>query len=180
MPLDVGPRDNRFGIVAGLGPRPLVQPKLVARGQVRDLDSRQLLRQVVYEDLREDKPAREIRRDVPGRSPEPTLARPCFWRASRTAVRDHWRRTRFTKVAIAAPLTKEPAATQATSPRFGTFDICAMMNSRAVLDHREVRPRLIRLAQRQIVCGSTKEVSSIRPIAASPTPAQACRNAWET
>jgi hypothetical protein len=47
--------------------------------------------------------------------------------------------------------TKEPAATQASSLRFGTFDICAMMNSEAVLDDSEIRPRLIRLAQRQIV-----------------------------
>jgi hypothetical protein len=39
------------------------------RGEIPGLDRKNLLRQVVYEGLREDKPAKEVRREVPGPTP---------------------------------------------------------------------------------------------------------------
>ena len=45
-----------------------------------------LLRQVVYEDLREDKPAADVRRDVPHPKPESDILCYAFWgRAIRAA-----------------------------------------------------------------------------------------------
>jgi bifunctional non-homologous end joining protein LigD len=42
-----------------------VRPELVAEVKFLGWTEDNLLRQVVYEGLREDKPAREVRRDVP-------------------------------------------------------------------------------------------------------------------
>jgi ATP-dependent DNA ligase len=66
MPLDVTPpRDSRFGSPLVLSRVHWVQPELVAEVKFLTWTDDNLLRQVVYEGLREDKPAAEVRRDVP-------------------------------------------------------------------------------------------------------------------
>jgi ATP-dependent DNA ligase len=52
-------------IAAGPQPRALVRPELVAEVKYLTWTGDNLLRQVVYEGLREDKPAAEVRREVP-------------------------------------------------------------------------------------------------------------------
>jgi ATP-dependent DNA ligase len=76
MPLDVPPpRDSRFGSPLVLSRVHWVRPELVAEVKYLTWTEDNLLRQVVYEGLREDKPAAEVRRPVPyPKTPEP--ARP--------------------------------------------------------------------------------------------------------
>ena len=70
MPLDVPPpRGSRFGSPLRLSRVHWVRPELVAEVKFLTWTDDNLLRQVVYEGLREDKPAREVRRDVPRRNP---------------------------------------------------------------------------------------------------------------
>ena len=71
MPLTVPPRRNsRFGSPLVLSRVHWVRPELVA--DVKDLTwtAGNLLRQVVQEGLRQDKPAAEVRREVQYPSPE--------------------------------------------------------------------------------------------------------------
>jgi bifunctional non-homologous end joining protein LigD len=66
MPLDLAPpRDSRFGSPLTLSRVHGVRPELVAEVKFLSWTEDNLLRQVVYEGLREDKPAAEIRRAVP-------------------------------------------------------------------------------------------------------------------
>ena len=66
MPLDVAPpRSTRFGSPLVLTRVHWVRPELVAEVKFLTWTEDNLLRQVVYEGLREDKPAAEVRRDVP-------------------------------------------------------------------------------------------------------------------
>jgi DNA ligase D-like protein (predicted ligase) len=66
MPLDVPPpRSTRFGSPLVLSRAHWVRPELVAEVKFLAWTGDNLLRQVVYEGLREDKPAAEVRRDVP-------------------------------------------------------------------------------------------------------------------
>jgi bifunctional non-homologous end joining protein LigD len=66
MPLDVPPpRSTRFGSPLVLGRVHWVRPELVAEVKFLTWTDDNLLRQVVYEGLREDKPAADVRRDVP-------------------------------------------------------------------------------------------------------------------
>jgi DNA ligase D-like protein (predicted ligase) len=66
MPLDVPPpRSTRFGSPLVLSRVHWVRPELVAEVKFLTWTEDNLLRQVVYEGLREDKPAAEVRRDVP-------------------------------------------------------------------------------------------------------------------
>jgi ATP-dependent DNA ligase len=66
MPLDVPPpRDSRFGSPLVLSRVHWVRPELVAEVKYLTWTEDNLLRQVVYEGLREDKPAAEVRRAVP-------------------------------------------------------------------------------------------------------------------
>jgi ATP-dependent DNA ligase len=68
MPLDVPPpRSSRFGSPLVLGRVHWIRPELVAEVKFLTGTDDNLLRQVVYEGLREDKPAAEVRRDVPHR-----------------------------------------------------------------------------------------------------------------
>jgi bifunctional non-homologous end joining protein LigD len=79
MPLDVAPpRGSRFGLPLVLSRVHWVRPELVTEIKFLAWTEDNLLRQVVYEGLREDKPAREVQRDVPYPKPEatPPLARP--------------------------------------------------------------------------------------------------------
>ena len=70
MPLDVPPpRASRFGSPLVLSRVHWVRPELVAEVKYLTWTDDNLLRQVVYEGLREDKPASEVRRPVP--HPEP-------------------------------------------------------------------------------------------------------------
>ena len=63
MPLDVPPpRGSRFGSPLVLSRVHWVRPELVAEVKIQTWTDDNLLRQVVYEGLREDKPAREVRR----------------------------------------------------------------------------------------------------------------------
>jgi bifunctional non-homologous end joining protein LigD len=73
MPLDVPPpRDSRFGSLLTLSRVHWVWPELVAEVKFLTWTEDNLLRQVVYEGLREDKPAAEVRRAVPyPKPPEP-------------------------------------------------------------------------------------------------------------
>ena len=65
MPLDVPPpRDSRFGSPLILSRVHWVRPELVAEVKYLTWTEDNLLRQVVYEGLREDKPAAEVRRAV--------------------------------------------------------------------------------------------------------------------
>jgi bifunctional non-homologous end joining protein LigD len=66
MPLDVAPpRSTRFGSPLVLSRVHWVRPELVAEVKFLTWTEDNLLRQVVYEGLREDKPAAEVRRPVP-------------------------------------------------------------------------------------------------------------------
>jgi DNA ligase D-like protein (predicted ligase) len=66
MPLDVPPpRSTRFGSPLVLSRVHWVRPELVAEVKFLTWTEDNLLRQVVYEGLREDKPAIEVRRSVP-------------------------------------------------------------------------------------------------------------------
>ena len=66
MPLEVPPpRGNRFGAPLVLSRVHWVRPELVAEVKFLTWTDDNLLRQVVYEGLREDKPAAEVRREVP-------------------------------------------------------------------------------------------------------------------
>jgi bifunctional non-homologous end joining protein LigD len=68
MPLDVPPpRTSRFGSPLVLSRVHWVRPELVAEVKFLTWTDDNLLRQVVYEGLREDKPAAEVRRPMPGR-----------------------------------------------------------------------------------------------------------------
>ena len=71
MPLAVPPpRNSRFGSPLVLSRVHWVRPELVAEVKYLTWTADNLLRQVVYEGLREDKPAAEVRREVPYPSPE--------------------------------------------------------------------------------------------------------------
>src|SRR5712675_2053206 len=66
MPLEVPPpRSSRFGSRLVLSRVHWVRPELVAEVKFLTWTDDNLLRQVVYEGLREDKPAGEVRRPVP-------------------------------------------------------------------------------------------------------------------
>ncbi len=66
MPLGVAPpRSSRFGSPLVLSRVHWVRPELVAEVKYLTWTCDNLLRQVVYEGLREDKPASEVRREVP-------------------------------------------------------------------------------------------------------------------
>jgi ATP-dependent DNA ligase len=66
MPLAVPPpRDSRFGSPLVLSRVHWVRPELVAEVKYLTWTGDNLLRQVVYEGLREDKPAAEVRRTMP-------------------------------------------------------------------------------------------------------------------
>ena len=66
MPLDVAPPGStRFGSPLVLSRVHWVRPELVAEINYLAWPEDNLLRQVVYEGLREDKPAAEVRRPVP-------------------------------------------------------------------------------------------------------------------
>ena len=66
MPLDVPPpRESRFGSQLVLSRVHWVRPELVTEVSYLTWTEDNLLRQVVYEGLREDKPAREVRRATP-------------------------------------------------------------------------------------------------------------------
>ena len=66
MPLDVPPpRSTRFGSPLVLSRVHWVRPELVAEVKFLTWTDDNLLRQVVYEGLREDKPARDVRRERP-------------------------------------------------------------------------------------------------------------------
>jgi len=72
MPLEVPPpRTSRFGSPLVLSRVHWVRPELVAEVKYLTWTGDNLLRQVVYEDLREDKPAAEVRRSVPHPTPGP-------------------------------------------------------------------------------------------------------------
>ena len=75
------PRTSRFGSPLVLSRVHWVRPELVAEVNFLTWTDENLLRQVVYEGLREDKPAAEVRRGM--RAPEPVLRQ---LRASRGAL----------------------------------------------------------------------------------------------
>jgi ATP-dependent DNA ligase len=82
MPLAVPPpRDSRFGSPLVLSRVHWVRPELVAEVKYLTWTDDNLLRQVVYEGLREDKPAAEVRRSVP--HPKPAAAPGTAGRARR-------------------------------------------------------------------------------------------------
>jgi hypothetical protein len=73
MPLAVPPpRDSRFGSPLVLSRAHWVRPEPVAEVKYLTWTGDNLLRQVVYESLREDKPATEVRREAP--HPKPVAA----------------------------------------------------------------------------------------------------------
>jgi DNA ligase D-like protein (predicted ligase) len=78
MPLDVPPpRDSRSGSPLTLSRVHWVRPELVAEVKFLSWTEDNLLRQVVYEGMREDKPAAEVRRAVPYPKPaEPARPAP--------------------------------------------------------------------------------------------------------
>ena len=68
MPLAAPPpRDSRFGSPLELSRVHWVKPELVVEVKYLAWTNDNLLRQVVYEGLREDKPAKEVRRPMPRR-----------------------------------------------------------------------------------------------------------------
>jgi bifunctional non-homologous end joining protein LigD len=74
VPLDLPPpRSTRFGSHLVLSRVHWVGPELVVEVKFLTWTEDNLLRQVVYDGLREDKPAREVRREVP----HPRACRSC-------------------------------------------------------------------------------------------------------
>src|SRR5437763_6461687 len=72
-PLDVlPPRSSRFGSPLVLSRVHWVRPELVAEVTFLTWTAENLLRQVVYQGLREDKPTRDVRRPVPNVAPSST------------------------------------------------------------------------------------------------------------
>ena len=70
MPLDIPPpRNSRFGSPLVLSRVHWVRPELVAEVKFLTWTEDNLLRQVVYEGLREDKPAADVRRPIPHPQP---------------------------------------------------------------------------------------------------------------
>jgi bifunctional non-homologous end joining protein LigD len=70
MPLEVPPpRNSRFGSPLVLSRAHWVRPELVAEVKYLTWTGDNLLRQVVYEGLREDKPGAGVRREVPNAKP---------------------------------------------------------------------------------------------------------------
>jgi ATP-dependent DNA ligase len=70
MPLDLPPpRSTRFGSPLVLSRVHWVRPEVVAEVKFLTWTEDNLLRQVVYEGLWEDKPAREVHREVPHAKP---------------------------------------------------------------------------------------------------------------
>jgi DNA ligase D-like protein (predicted ligase) len=70
MPLEVAPpRSTRFGSPLILSRVHWVKPELVAEVKFLTWTEDNLLRQVVYQGLREDKPARDVRREIPRQRP---------------------------------------------------------------------------------------------------------------
>jgi DNA ligase D-like protein (predicted ligase) len=70
MPLDVPPpRGSRFGSPLVLSRVHWVRPELVAEVKFLTWTEENLLRQVIYKGLREDKPARDVRRETPRPKP---------------------------------------------------------------------------------------------------------------
>jgi ATP-dependent DNA ligase len=70
MPLELPPpHSTRFGSPLVLSRVHWMRPEFVAEVKYLTWTGDNLLRQVVYEGLREDKPAREVRRDVPHTKP---------------------------------------------------------------------------------------------------------------
>jgi bifunctional non-homologous end joining protein LigD len=70
MPLDLPPpRSTRFGSPLVLSRVHWVRPELVVEVKFLTWTEDNLLRQVVYQGPREDKPAREVRRDLPNAKP---------------------------------------------------------------------------------------------------------------
>jgi ATP-dependent DNA ligase len=65
MPFEVPPRNARFGSPLVLSRVHWVRPELVAEVKYLAWTEDNLLRQVIYEGLRDDKPATEVRRSVP-------------------------------------------------------------------------------------------------------------------
>ena len=78
MPLDLPPpRDSRFGSPLVLSRVHWVRPELVAEVKFLSWTEDNLLRQVVYEGLREDKPPADVRRAPPHpKPPEPARTAP--------------------------------------------------------------------------------------------------------
>lgn len=77
MPLDVPPpRTSRFGSPLVLSRVHWVRPELVAEVTFLTWTDDGLLRHVVYQGLREDKPAREVTRSLPADSPPPPTTAP--------------------------------------------------------------------------------------------------------
>ncbi len=77
MPLAVPPpRDSRFGSPLVLSRVHWVRPELVAEVKYLAWTDDNLLRQVVYEGLREDKPATEVHRAVPHPNPPAAASTP--------------------------------------------------------------------------------------------------------
>ena len=74
MPLAAPPpRNSRFGSPLELSRVHWVKPELVVEVKYLAWTGDNLLRQVVYEGLREDKPAAEVRREPP--NPTPSVAK---------------------------------------------------------------------------------------------------------
>jgi bifunctional non-homologous end joining protein LigD len=105
MPLDVPPsRDSRFGPPLVLSRVHWVRrPELVAEVKYLTWTEDNLLRQVVYEGLRGDKPAAEIRRPLP--HPKPAV--------KESQVRDY--ESAFTKINVGA--NQFPPATFSSADR---------------------------------------------------------------
>jgi ATP-dependent DNA ligase len=77
MPVDVPPpRASRFGTPLVLSRVHWVRPELVAEVKYLSRTEDNLLRQVVYEGLREDKPAAEVRRAVAYPTPVASIRMP--------------------------------------------------------------------------------------------------------
>jgi DNA ligase D-like protein (predicted ligase) len=77
MPLDVPPpRTSRFGSPLVLSRVHWVRPELVAEVTFLTWTDDGLLRQVVYQGLREDKPAREVERPMAADTPAPPITAP--------------------------------------------------------------------------------------------------------
>ena len=64
------PRDSRFGSPLVLSRVHWVRPELVAEVKFLTWTEDNLMRQVVYEGLREDKPPKDVRRPIPHLQPE--------------------------------------------------------------------------------------------------------------
>jgi hypothetical protein len=150
MPLDVPPpRDSRFGSPLTLSRVHWVRPELVAEVKYLTWTEDNLLRQVAYEGLREDKPAADVRRAVPYPKPAEPVHPATRAKQRERPIRFRARGEKSIQNASNTPAKGIPRAEirsrlrsgYATSTRRAKLDNGATRTQRAPTHRTSIRPR---------------------------------------